>query len=224
MSSPVLSVIRFDGNGLVPVVAQEVSDGRVLMLAYANRDAIEATLATGQAHYYSRSRASLWKKGETSGHLQWVTEVRIDCDGDALSYLVEAAGPACHTGEVSCFYRRLGESESSAMLAREGILAALGEVIAIRKKSGGGERSYVRHLLTAGAPAIAAKVTEEASEVAHALEAPEDDAALIHEVADLWFHTLVALGSRDLSAELVLAELRQRFGISGIQEKEGRKT
>src|SRR5262245_8212274 len=151
--------IRFDEQGLVPVVAQEARDGRILMLAYANREAVEATVASGFAHYYSRSRAALWKKGETSGNVQRVVDVRIDCDGDALTYVVESAGPACHTGQPTCFFAAL-DGSARPETAGAGVLAALGAVIESRRQAAG-ERSYVRRLLEAGAAAIAAKVEEE---------------------------------------------------------------
>lgn len=99
--------IAFDEDGLVPVVAQDAESGDVLMLAYATREAIERTMETGRAHYYSRSREELWEKGATSGHTQSVREVRVDCDGDALLYRVEQTGGACHTGHYSCFHRQL---------------------------------------------------------------------------------------------------------------------
>ncbi len=99
--------VSWDEHGLVPVVVQDEGTGQVLMLAWANREALQQTLATGLAHFWSRSRQCLWRKGETSGHLLHVREVRIDCDGDALLYRVRADGPACHTGETSCFYRTL---------------------------------------------------------------------------------------------------------------------
>lgn len=99
--------LAYDDNGLLPVVAQSVDTRDVLMLAYANEEAIEHTLATGYAHYYSRSRDELWKKGETSGHTQTVTEIRVDCDADTLLYLVEQQAGACHRGYASCFYRTI---------------------------------------------------------------------------------------------------------------------
>lgn len=99
--------LHFDENGLVPVIAQSVDDGTVLMLAYANREAIELTRETGEAHYYSRSRDELWHKGESSGHRQRVTSIRVDCDGDTVLYHVEQQGGACHTGYRSCFYRTI---------------------------------------------------------------------------------------------------------------------
>src|SRR5215210_1049557 len=99
--------VKFDQNGLVPVIAQDAVTGDVLTLAYANREALEKTLSGGEAHYYSRSRSELWRKGATSGNTQRVVEVRLDCDGDALLYVVEPRGPACHTGEKSCFFTTL---------------------------------------------------------------------------------------------------------------------
>ncbi len=102
-----LQLIRFNDKGLVPVVAQDVETKEVLMLAYANEEAVTKTIETGFAHYWSRSRKKLWKKGESSGNVQEIVEVRIDCDGDALLYLVRQRGVACHTGNYSCFYRRI---------------------------------------------------------------------------------------------------------------------
>lgn len=99
--------LKFDENGLIPVIAQDVKTKEVLMLAYANREAIEKTIQTGLAHYWSRSRKKLWMKGETSGNVQKVVEIRVDCDGDTLLYMVEQIGNACHTGNRSCFFRRL---------------------------------------------------------------------------------------------------------------------
>jgi len=113
--------LAFDG-GLLPAVAQDADTGEVLMLAYASREALERTRETGLAHYYSRSREELWKKGATSGHLQHVEEIRVDCDGDALLYLVDQEGGACHTGYRSCFYRRLdGEAVGERVFDPEAV-------------------------------------------------------------------------------------------------------
>jgi len=106
-----LDRIAWDERGLVPVVVQDAATGQVLMLAYANREALARTLESGQAHFWSRSRRSLWHKGESSGHFQRLVEVRIDCDADALLYRVHPQGPACHTGEATCFYHTLAELE-----------------------------------------------------------------------------------------------------------------
>jgi phosphoribosyl-ATP pyrophosphohydrolase/phosphoribosyl-AMP cyclohydrolase len=220
------SALRLDAQGLVPVVAWDLRTGAVLMLAYADRAALEATRSTGLAHYHSRSRAALWKKGESSGNVQHVREIRVDCDGDAVLYAVVPHGPACHTGAETCFFRRSdGDDlrEEPPPAPAERVLVRLARVIEARRR-GEGERSYVKSLLAGGPAVIAAKVTEEAAEVAAALCAPEDDTALVHEVADLWFHTLVALGSRGLGPERVLDELARRFGRSGLDEKASRGT
>lgn len=112
VNADLLNQIDFEkGNGLVPVVVQDVNTKKVLMVAYANREALEKTLKTGYAHYYSRSRGKLWKKGETSGNVQKVKEVLLDCDGDTLLYLVDQKGVACHTGEYSCFFRKVAEEK-----------------------------------------------------------------------------------------------------------------
>src|SRR5918998_4275560 len=116
--TPATGRIEFDGNGLVPVIAQDAATRSVLTLAYANREAVEKTLASGEAHYYSRSRSELWRKGATSGNTQMVVEIRLDCDGDALLYVVEPRGPACHTGENSCFFTSLA-GEGVGMRAAE---------------------------------------------------------------------------------------------------------
>src|ERR671914_1537141 len=106
--------VKYDHNGLVPVVAQDAATGDVLMLAYANRESLEETLSSGEAHYYSRSRSELWRKGATSGNTQGVVEVKVDCDGDALLYRVEPRGPACHTGQKSCFFTTLVGGRTTA--------------------------------------------------------------------------------------------------------------
>ena len=112
VNNELLNQVDFDkGNGLVPVVVQDINTKAVLMVAYANREALERTIKTGYAHYFSRSRGKLWKKGETSGNVQRVKKVLLDCDGDTLLYLVEQEGVACHTGEYSCFFRKIAEEK-----------------------------------------------------------------------------------------------------------------
>jgi phosphoribosyl-ATP pyrophosphohydrolase/phosphoribosyl-AMP cyclohydrolase len=196
-------------DGLIPVVVQSAEDDRVLMLAYADRQALKRTLETGLAHFYSRSRQRLWCKGETSGHYLHVLEVRADCDGDALLYRVRPEGPACHTGEMSCFFRRVrpasvsegeGEPPSGAEGAPAGeaghIIDRLDAVIADRQanpKPG----SYTCRLLEGGPALAARKLGEEAVETAVAALS-EDDARLAEEAADVVYHLLVLLASRGL--------------------------
>jgi phosphoribosyl-ATP pyrophosphohydrolase/phosphoribosyl-AMP cyclohydrolase len=209
--------IRFDDRGLVPVVAQDSRTGRVRMVAWANREAVAATLASGRATFFSRSRGGLWEKGKTSGHALRVRRVLVDCDADALLYEVEPEGPSCHTGEESCFFREVGGEG-----AQPGpVLERLERVLEARKASTA-EKSYVKSLYQGGAPRIGDKVREEAGEYADAL-AGEADERVVSEAADVLFHVLVGLSSRGLSVRAVLGELDRRFGVSGHAEKASRE-
>lgn len=205
--------IRFDESGLVPVVTQDAATGEVLTLAYANREAVERTLHHGEAFYYSRSRAGLWYKGETSGNTQKVIEVRLDCDGDALLYKVEPRGPACHTGATSCFYttvagegvgvatgERAEEESPGAMIDR------LARTIAERRRERP-EESYTAKLIDRGTGRVAQKVGEEAVEVVVAALQGEK---LAEESADLVYHLLVLLEERGVGLEEVAGVLRDR--------------
>ena len=221
-----LAAVTFDRDGLVPVIAQEARTGMVRMVAWANREALAQTVTSGAAVFWSRSRQSLWRKGETSGNTLAVREVRIDCDGDVVLYVVDAEGPSCHTGATSCFYRRVGED--GALVEDDGpadppalVVARVAEVIAKRRRERP-EKSYVVSLLDKGWPKINAKISEEAGELVEAL--PEGDAAhTAHEAADLIFHALVGLEAAGVPVDAVFAQLRKRFGISGIDEKASRK-
>ncbi len=206
--------VRFDEAGLVPVVAQDAATGDVLTLAYANREALEKTLATGEAHFYSRSRRELWRKGETSGNTQRVVEVRLDCDGDALLYRVEPRGPACHTGERSCFFTTLaGEGVGVATEGSDG--TSLGTMVE-RLAGTNAQRhrempqgSYTAGLIRRGPERLAQKVGEEAVEVV--IAALRDD-RLAEETADLVYHLLVLLEERGVGTEKVAGVLRDRHG------------
>jgi phosphoribosyl-ATP pyrophosphohydrolase/phosphoribosyl-AMP cyclohydrolase len=205
------SAVRFGADGLVPVVAQERQSGDVLMLAYADRDALARTLATGEAHYYSRSRQAPWRKGETSGHVQRVVEVRLDCDGDAVLYRVDQTGPACHTGERTCFGAVLdGGASAPVALADPGghLLSRLAATIGRRARERP-EGSYTVKLLDRGVAKIAQKMGEEAVETVVAATA-EDDARLAAESADLLYHLLVLLHARGVPLERVWDELERR--------------
>ncbi|MFW6387529.1 MAG: bifunctional phosphoribosyl-AMP cyclohydrolase/phosphoribosyl-ATP diphosphatase HisIE [Thermodesulfobacteriota bacterium] len=224
--------LKFDAHGLLPCIAQDAESGEVLMLAYMNAEAVENTLRTGKAHYYSRSRQKQWMKGESSGHVQHVREIRYDCDGDTLLMKVEQVGMACHTGRRSCFYTVWdgerpaveGEPEvdAAAIYAQQDILDALYHVIQDRRRNPE-ERSYVCSLFDKGLDKILSKIGEEATETAVAGKGGATD-EVIYEVADLFFHVLVLLGYYDLPPERIYAELRRRFGLSGIEEKESRTT
>ena len=205
-----LAGVRFGGDGLVPVVAQESRSGDVLMVAYANREALERTAATGQAHYYSRSRAALWRKGETSGHDQTVREIRLDCDGDTVLYRVEQTGPACHTGTRTCFSTSVGP-DGRAVAGEDGgahVLSRLAATIGARaaERPAG---SYTVELLDLGVRKISQKVGEEAVEVVVAANAEEPE-RLASEAADLLYHLLVLLQARGVPLDAVLSELERR--------------
>ena len=187
-----LNDVVWNDEGLVPVIAQDV-DGRVLMLAYADREALETTLETGVIHYWSRSRRKLWRKGETSGNVQRVVSLHLDCDGDTVLARVEQTGPACHTGQPTCF----GDVSTS-------VLDDLWDVFQDREAHPTGE-SYVSSLLR-DERRLRQKVGEEAVEVA--LE--EDDDALPAEAADLVFHLLLLLYHRDRRWTDVLTALERR--------------
>ena len=183
--------------GLLPVIVQSAEDGDVLMLAWANRQALDATLASGEAHFWSRSRDSLWRKGETSGNVLHVESVALDCDADALLYRVSADGPACHTGSRSCF-------EAASLPGRLSITAL--ERIIARRAGAPASESYTARLLADGPRLAAAKVTEEAGEVVVAALAG-DAGEVAEEAADLFYHLLVLLRARDVP----LAEVERRL-------------
>ena len=211
--------VKFDANGLVPCVAQDWSTGEVLTLAYMNAEALRLTRETREVHFYSRSRGELWRKGETSGNVLRLRQLRYDCDGDALVALVEPAGPACHTGARSCFYRDLegtadrtvdgpaveGEPEPGAHEA----LVALERTLRERRDQRP-EGSYTVELL-ADPARIGDKVREEADEVARAA-ASESDQRLAEEAADVLYHLEVLMLSRDLRLATALEVLNGRRG------------
>jgi phosphoribosyl-ATP pyrophosphohydrolase/phosphoribosyl-AMP cyclohydrolase len=210
-----LSAVRFGADGLVPVVTQESRSGDILMVASANRDALERTLSTGLAHYFSRSRGILWQKGETSGHVQRITEVRLDCDGDAVLYRVEQTGPACHTGARTCFSTVVsGEAGKQGSLNEAAedpgghVLSRLATTIA-QRASAKPQGSYTAQLLADGVGKVSQKVGEEAVEVVVAANS-EDDERLASEAADLLYHLLVLLQARRVPLDSVLKELEKR--------------
>jgi len=209
--------VRFGPDGLVPAVVQDATDGRVLMLAYMDADALAATVTTGEVHFHSRSRGRLWRKGETSGNVLRLVSIATDCDGDAMLVTADAAGPTCHRGTRSCF----DDVGAKALRARpiQGFawLETLWSTIATRaadRPAG----SYTASVLDGGVDAAGRKVMEEATEVLLAAKdhavAPSDSAreALAREAADLLYHALVLLTERDLPASEVIATLRARHG------------
>src|SRR5215210_3279135 len=185
--------IAFDDRGLVPCVVQDWRTGEVLTLAYMNEEALARTRETGETHFFSRSRGELWHKGETSGNVQRVRTLRYDCDADAVLALVEPAGPACHTGERTCFHRTLGGHAETAV--HEALPALQRTLDERRSRMPAG--SYTTMLLQGGAETIGAKITEEAEETARAGR-QESDERLRSEAADLLYHLGVMLAARGL--------------------------
>jgi phosphoribosyl-AMP cyclohydrolase / phosphoribosyl-ATP pyrophosphohydrolase len=212
-----VETVRFDERGLVPCVMQDWSSGEVLTLAYMNAEALRRTLDTGEMHFYSRTRDELWHKGETSGNVQRLRQIRYDCDADALVALVDSAGPACHTGQRSCFYRDLSGTADPAIdaapAAGEPVPAAY-EATAVLERTLADRRdsrpdgSYTVELLDDPAR-IGAKVREEADEVA-AAAADESDERVAEEAADVVYHLQVLLTSRGIPLSAVLETLNGR--------------
>ena len=205
-----LLLARFDERGLVPVVVRDARAGQVLMLAWANAEALEKTLETGFSHFFSRSRQALWKKGATSGHVQSVVSVHLDCDRDAVLYDVVSEGPACHTGTTSCFHQVAMLGEKPAEPARGIDLGALFAVVADRKAHPE-EGSYTNQLLSGGIARIAKKVGEEGVETALAATGEGDD-ELAGEIADLLYHLVVLMAARGLDPSRVDEKLVSRRG------------
>ena len=247
-----LDQVRWNPDGLAPAIAQDGQSGRVLTLAWMNRAALSATTTSGHAHYWSRSRRKLWKKGEVSGHVQVVREIRLDCDSDAILLVVDQVGGiACHTGRDRCFYKRLEKGQWQDIepvledpktvyghpepLAREKASAngidgdapardVLGALARTieSRKGADASTSYVASLLARADDALLKKIGEEATETVLAAK-DGDRAHLVAEVADLWFHCLVLLARHGAGPADVLAELERREGRSGIEEKASRR-
>jgi len=212
----------WDERGLVPCVVQDAQTGTVLMLAWMNAEALRLTRETQIVHFWSRSRQSLWKKGETSGNTLAVVEIRLDCDRDTVLVRARPAGPACHTGATTCFFHKDdGTTDDGVPADTAAILTRLAQILIARRDSSA-EKSYTKSLLDAGMPKILAKIAEEHGELAAELPTG-DDAKVIHETADLIFHVMVGLTARRIPIEKIYAELARRFGTSGHAEKASRK-
>ncbi len=214
--------IAYDDQGLIPAIVQDRLTGEVRMVAWMNREALARTLETGLATFFSRSRGRLWQKGESSGNTLQVARVVADCDADTLLLLVDPAGPSCHTGRPSCFFRDLDPTGevADAPVPVAPFLLELEQVLAQRQASSA-DKSYTRSLLDGGAERIAGKIREEADELARALEA-ESDERVASEAADLLYHALVGLRLRGVDLRSVLDVLAKRSGTSGHAEKAAR--
>ena len=212
--------LKFDGQGLIPAIVQDWLDGTVLMLGYMNEAALTKTVSTKSVHFWSRSRQTIWEKGETSGNKLLVKEVFIDCDRDTILVKAQPLGPTCHTGERSCFFSKLdgaaGEPASSE--ACGAILESVLRIIVDRRAQPQPD-SYTTKLFEGGQDKILKKVAEEAGEVLLAAKGGKRD-EIIYEVADLLFHTLMVLGYHEVSLQEVYQELGSRYGKSGLKRQQ----
>lgn len=205
--------IKFDGKGLVPVIVQDASSGQVLMLAYANSDAIQKTIESGKSHFWSRSREKLWMKGEESGNVQEIVEIYYDCDIDTILYLVNQTGVACHTGERTCFYRSSSGDKETPVFGSSNSSKTLDEVyeVIVDRKVDPKDGSYVSGLFEKGLDKILKKIGEEAGETIIGAK-NEDKKEIIYETADLWFHSMIALSYFGITPNDIYEELGRRFG------------
>lgn len=223
----IVNKIDWQKIDLLPVVVQDESSSEVLMMAYMDREALKLSLSTRIAHYFSRSKQRIWKKGESSGHIQEIRSFYIDCDNDTLLIKVKQHGVACHTGRPSCFFTELesGEINSEAEVESKdlyGVIDTLYHTIQERK-SADPSLSWTAKLLSKGENAILKKVVEEAGEFSFAYK-DDETYEIVYEAADLTYHILVALAAKNISPDRVKQELARRFNMSGIAEKNSRGT
>ena len=222
----IIEKIDFEKNdGLVPVIVQDSSTNEVLMLAYMDKEAVELTLKTSFAHYFSRSKQRIWKKGESSGHTQEIVDMFMDCDNDTLLLKVIQKGVACHTGRETCFFTNLKTEEVTSEVKVDtasayGVIDTLYHTIQDRKNADP-KSSWTAKLLQGSQNSMLKKIVEESGEFAFAIK-DDDTQEIIYEAADITYHVLVALASKNISPDRVKQELAKRFGISGIAEKNSR--
>ena len=214
-------------ENLLPVIVQDNSSNEVLMMAYMNPEALTLSLQTKQAHYFSRSKQRLWKKGESSGHIQSIHSFLLDCDNDTLLIKVTQTGVACHTGRLSCFFTELesGAITSDVEVSSEalyGVIDTLYHTIQERKNADPSS-SWTAKLFAKGENTILKKVVEEAGEFSFAYK-DNDEAEMIYEAADLTYHMLVALAAKNIAPDRIKQELARRFDMSGIAEKNARES
>ena len=213
-------------DNLIPVITQDSKTNEVLMLAYMNKEALELTIKTNYAHYFSRSKQRIWKKGESSNHLQEIVEILVDCDNDTLLLKVNQEGVACHTGRKSCFFTNLNTNETTCDVEVDttsayGVIDTLYHTICERKNDDA-TKSYTAKLLQGKQNSMLKKIVEEAGEFTFAIK-DDNTEEIIYEAADITYHVLVALASKNISPDRIKQELARRFGISGIEEKNSRK-
>ncbi|RDU65042.1 bifunctional phosphoribosyl-AMP cyclohydrolase/phosphoribosyl-ATP diphosphatase HisIE [Helicobacter sp. MIT 14-3879] len=223
----ILNSLNWDKSSLIPTIVQSSNDLKVLMLAYTSKDSLTYTLKSGIAHYFSRSKNRIWKKGEESGNIQNLKEIYIDCDSDCILFVVEQKGVACHMGEYSCFFKKINlenlnidSSLANNVEIPYNIIDRLYHTLQERKLSKS-SNSYTSLLYQKGQNSICKKIIEEAGELTFAMkDNVEND--IIYECADVIYHILVGLSYKNISPDKVMNELKRRFGTSGIDEKNSR--
>jgi len=224
--SNIIDTIDFEkSNGIIPVITQDNETNEVLMLAYMDKEALELTLTTNYAHYFSRSKQRIWKKGESSNHTQEVISISLDCDNDTILLKVKQNGVACHTGRKSCFFTDLKSGETTSEIKVDttvayGVIDTLYHTIC-EKKNDDPKKSYTAKLLQGKENSLLKKIVEEAGEFTFAVK-DNDEEEIIYEAADITYHILVALASKNISPDRIKQELSRRFGMSGIEEKNSR--
>lgn len=212
-------------DGLIPVITQDSTTNEVLMLAYMNKEALNLTISTKYAHYFSRSKQRIWKKGEESGHTQKIVEILLDCDNDTILIKVIQEGVACHTGRKSCFFTNLETNDIISDVEVNttnsySVLDNLYHTIQDRKNDDP-KKSYTSKLLNGKENSMLKKIVEEAGEFTFAVK-DNDTEEIVYEGADLVYHCMVALASKNISPDRIKQELARRFGMSGIDEKNSR--
>ncbi len=213
-------------GGLIPAIAQDSNTNEVLMLGYMNEEALNLTMQTGFAHYFSRSKQRIWKKGESSNHTQKIDDILLDCDNDTILLKVTQNGVACHTGRKTCFFTKLSSNEIIEDIKIDtslayGVIDTLYHTIQNRKNEDS-SKSYTAKLLQGNQNSMLKKIVEEAGEFCFAIK-DNNESEAIYEAADIAYHVLVALASKNISPDRIKQELARRFGISGIEEKNSRK-
>jgi len=226
MIEKALNRVDWEKSELLPVIVQDVVNNEVLMMAYMNKEALKLSLETKIAHYFSRSKQRIWKKGESSGHTQAIHSFNLDCDNDTLLIKVTQEGVACHTGRRSCFFTELESGEANAAIEVDttsayGVIDTLYHTIQERK-SADPKTSWTAKLMSKGDNTILKKVVEEAGEYCFAHK-DNDEKEMIYEAADLTYHMLVALAVKNISPDRIKQELSRRFDMSGIAEKNSRE-
>jgi phosphoribosyl-ATP pyrophosphohydrolase/phosphoribosyl-AMP cyclohydrolase len=223
----ILDKVDFEKNdGIIPAIAQDATTNEVLMMAYMDKQSLELTLSTGFAHYYSRSKQKLWKKGETSGHTQEIVDVLLDCDNDTVLLKINQEGVACHTGRKSCFFTSIKDEEKIISDVEINTTEAYGIIDTLyhtieQRKTADPKTSWTAKLLQGDQNSMLKKIVEESGEFAFAIK-DDDKEEIIYECADITYHVLVALASKNINPHLVKQELSRRFGLSGIEEKNSR--